>query len=432
MSTKLAPIRSPTAITKEELAPFMKALQGVRQEFLSNTYIHETLKVLPAGGYRSAIGSYWNAVVDDLRRKILHRSIDLFNKEMKKAPPVKTYEDFQDHVTDHELIEGAYKIGVLDWEARKVMHHARETRHIFDGHPHSSEPSLIKVLDLINDCNKYVLSEEYPPAIIEISDYIKVMETPNYHQNAIAIAQAFTDLPAIYKSELANRFYTIYTHSSSPTTLRANVEVAAPLLWEVLSNDEKKQVAARFDKDVLSGDGFKVENGTQFLGRVDGLKYVSTASRKIIIEPLIKELEAQVDVWAKEEAAVRELQRFASNVPADLLPRYVAALTRAYVGYKGSSAQFSRTTFYADAAAPIIAKLFEVFDDNSARAFVEAIREHDLLRQRIKGAGQRQRLRNLGNIILIRPGLPEDVKSVLELLADEAKTDEFFGAIKLK
>lgn len=47
----------------------------------------------------------------------MHRSLDLFNKEMSKN--VKTYEDFQNNITDNDLIEGAYRIGVLSWEAKK-------------------------------------------------------------------------------------------------------------------------------------------------------------------------------------------------------------------------------------------------------------------------------------------------------------------------
>jgi hypothetical protein len=76
--------------------------------------------------------------------------------------------------------------------------------------------------------------------------------------------------------------------------------------------------------------------------------------------------------------------------------------------------------------------MFESFDDNAVRAFIDAMRSHDLIRSRIKVAAQRQRLRTLGNIILLRPGLPKDVRSVLELLADDGQTDEFFAAIKLK
>lgn len=111
-----------------------------------NPYIQEALRVLPVRGYRSAIGAFWNAVVDDLRNKIIFRSVKLFNKEINVGRTVETYDDFQRYVNDDQLIEGAYKIGVIGWETFKILQHSKEARHIFSGHPKSSEPSLIKVL----------------------------------------------------------------------------------------------------------------------------------------------------------------------------------------------------------------------------------------------------------------------------------------------
>ena len=68
-------------IQPEEIRPlFEKALSSVREEVVDNPYIVEAIRVLQVGGYRSAIGSFWNAVVDDLRTKIIHRSLELFNK----------------------------------------------------------------------------------------------------------------------------------------------------------------------------------------------------------------------------------------------------------------------------------------------------------------------------------------------------------------
>jgi hypothetical protein len=68
-------------IQPEEIRPlFEKALSSVREEVVDNPYIVEAIRVLQVGGYRSAIGSFWNAVVDDLRNKIIHRSLELFNK----------------------------------------------------------------------------------------------------------------------------------------------------------------------------------------------------------------------------------------------------------------------------------------------------------------------------------------------------------------
>ncbi|WP_225410280.1 cytochrome P450 [Stigmatella hybrida] len=394
-----------------------------------NVYIEEAVRVLAVKGYRSAIGSYWNAVVDDLRRKIIYRSLDLFNKEMKPKRDVKTYEDFQDLVVDNDLIEGAYKIGVISWEARKMLHHARETRNVFDGHPSSSTPSPMKVLDMMNDCNKYVLSQEYPPAIIDLGTYIAIMDSPGFDRNVVAIDQAVSDLPEVYKNELANRFYSIYTHPDSSTALRSNVEIVAPILWQVLPKETRIQIAKRFDKEIVGGDAFKIQNGMDFLAKVGGMKYVSTASRKAILEPIIKGLEDNLDKWSEEAQFVTRLERFGSSVPVDFMDRFVSALTLTYVGYKGSSYQFARKDFYSNTAAPIIIRMFEGFDDTATRAFVNAVKTNEKLQRRIQHGGQLQRIRNLGNILLNRPSLPDDLKQFIELLVAEGKTNEFFFLI---
>ncbi len=185
-------------------------LESIREDLRENPYIEETIRVLPVGGYRSAIGSFWNAVVDDLRNKVIYRSLDLFNKEMHPAKIVKNYEDFQDNVNDEMLIDGAYKIGIIGWEAHKVLKHAKETRHIFDGHPKSTEPTPIKVLSMMEDCIKYVLSQEYPPKIIDVDEYVSLMETNDFDRNEISISAALDDLPEIYTRKLMNILFSKY------------------------------------------------------------------------------------------------------------------------------------------------------------------------------------------------------------------------------
>lgn len=168
-------------IPARDVAPlFDRAMSSVREDMLDNSYIEEARRVLPVRGYRSAIGSFWNAVVDDLRNKVIFRSLALFNKSVSIGRELKTYEDFQNYVTDDVLLDGAYKIGVIGWEAHKVLKHAKEVRHIFDGHPKSSEPSLIKVLAMIDDCTKYVLQDEYPPQIIDLDEYVSTLNSEGF------------------------------------------------------------------------------------------------------------------------------------------------------------------------------------------------------------------------------------------------------------
>lgn len=414
----------------EKLSYLQRELTNVREELIGNKYILEARKVLEAGGLRSAIGCYWNAVVDDIRKKIIYRSLDLFNKEMGTS--VKSYDDFQTHIKDIDLIEGAYKIGVLSWEAKKVMHQARETRNIFDGHPDSSEPNLFKVLNLISDCNKYVLSQENPTPIINVNDYIILMDTDSYDKHELAVEQAFIDLPEVYKDELLHKLFTYYTGDSISTRFRSNIEFCFPILWRVLSKEARQKLGLRFDKIYLGGNIEVNKKGIQLIILVDGLKYLKTSTRKFIFEPAIKHLEDNLDNWPEEAKAVKDLEAFGSIVPEEYLERFVTSLTLTFVGYKGSSSYFNRTAFYSDGAAPKISKMFENFDNKSADYFVNCIKSCPLLKSRIKNAGQLNRLRALGRILLNKPEIVGDTKAFIELLVDDTKTESFYFTIDKK
>ena len=411
----------------ERVEDLQKELTNVREELIGNKYIEEARKVLMAGGLRSAIGCYWNAVSDDLRRKIMHRSLDLFNKEMNKS--AKTYEDFQNNITDYDLIEGVYKIGVLSWEAKKVIHQARENRNIFDGHPDSSEPNLFKVLNMISDCNKYVLSQEFPIPIINVNDYIVKMDTDTYDKYELAVEQAFIDLPEVYKKEMCNKLFTYYIGDTISTRFRSNIELSFPILWKVTPKEIRQQIGQSFDKIYLEGDAMKNDKGVNLFSLIDGLRYLSKTTRKLIYEPQIQHLEDNLDNWEEEAVSVKKLDKFGSVVPDEYIERLVAALTLTYTGYKGSSHKSNRTSFYSDAAAPKISRMFEKFDNKSAEAFVKTIKTNSKLKSRINNVAQLNRLITLGNILLNKPEITGDSKIFLELLVDENRTKDFYSEI---
>lgn len=418
-------------IYEKEVFPLLdKSLCNVRDEVRDNPYIIEALKVLPVGGYRSAIGSFWNAVVDDLRNKIIHRSLSLFNKSLALRKEIKNYDDFQNYVNDDELIEGAYKIGVIGWEASKILKHAKETRHIFDGHPKSSDPSIIKVLGMFEDCIKYVLNEQFPPQIIDINEYISTMNSSDFDRNPIAAANALEELPEIYKSELGNRLFLLYIKDESSSELRSNIEFIAPILWKVLPKEHKIQIVRTLDKIITESNANKTKKAFEFVRLVRGNIYLTSTSRSYIIKPLLEKLKSSLDKWSEENKYVELIEPYASYIPVDLVKDYVSALTLTYIGYIGSSNQFARKDFYADGAASHILNMFPLFDNNAISTFVEIIKENPILHGRIESPSKLNRLRTLANILLEKASetLPE--KNFLELLTDTTKTREFFDEIR--
>lgn len=423
-------VAPPASLTSPELVRiFRTSTKKIREDIRDNPYLEEAFRVLPVGGLRSAIGSFWNVVVDDLRNKVMHRSLELFNKSVSLGRTVSTYEDFQNHVNDDQLIEGAYKIGVISWEASRVLRHAKETRHIFDGHPRSSEPTPVKVLAMLEDCVKYVLSEPYPSQIIDVDDYLAQMAAEAYDRNEVAIELALSELPEVYKGELANRMLTAFIIPEASTILRSNIEFAAPILWNVLPKTVKVQIVRRVDKEISGGNADRTKYAFDFVKTVEAQRYLSTAARKYAVKPLIERLAEHLDNWKIENEAVRDLERFAGYIPSDLMRSYVKSLVMTYVGMVGSSVRFSRTDFYADQAAIRIPRMFEKFDDEAAEAFVAAIRRNPMLRTRIASAAKMNRLRTLGNIVLERVSDTFEDLEFLEALVDEKREKEFLKSI---
>ena len=413
-------------ISNNDITPLIqRAVLQVRSDMQDNPYIQEALRVLPAGGYRSAIGSFWNAVVDDLRNKIIFRSLNLFNKEIKIGHEIKTYDDFLNYVNDDQLIEGAYKIGVIGWEAYKLLKQSKEARHIFYGHPKSSDPSIIKVLSVIDDCIKYVLNEEYPVKIIDIDEYIDTLKTENYDRNEISIANALNDLPENYKNELLNRLFSIYISPDVSSILSSNIEFLSPLLWKVISKDIKIQITRRVDQEYPKGNLLKTQRAFNFINLVHANIYLSLNAKKYLLEPLIKNLKVNLDNWSLENEMVRKLSVYADIIPEELIDDYVSAITHTYVGTVGSSLQWARTDFYANGAACYIPDMFEAFNDRMIDSFISTLKTSDILKQRIKTPSKIRRLRTLGTIALGKCSESYPQKNILQLLVDDTKELEF-------
>ncbi len=431
METSKNALAKVEVLTESDNNQFEQCLTMVRDDLRDNPYILETLRVLPVGGYRSAIGSFWNAVIDDLRQKVIYRSLELFNKEINIGRKIMSYEDFQNYVNDDQLIEGAYKMGIIGWEANKVLKHAKETRHIFDGHPKSSDPTPLKTLSMMEDCVKYVLSQEFSPQIIDISDYITLMGTSSFDRNEISISNALNDLPEIYRTGLINRLFTAYINLSCPSLLRSNIETVVPILWKSLTKATIIQVCRRIDTEIINGNKDAIQYAFSFIQLVDARKYLTSYSRTYHLGPIIKKLEDNLDQFSIENDCIDELKKFAGYIPKELLYSYVNAITQTYVGRVGGSFQFSRTDFYADRAAINIPDMFEVFDNESVEYFIDVIKNNIILKSRILGSNVKlRRLRFLGKILIDRVSSSFESLDILNQLVDETREKEFIKTVQ--
>jgi hypothetical protein len=278
---------------------------------------------------------------------------------------------------------------------------------------------------MMDDCVRYVLNADYPPPIIDIDEYVTMLGTQQFDRNTIAVENALGSLPEIYKNELINKLFSSYVHSASTTILRSNIEFIVPTLWQVLPKETKIQIVHRVDQEIPKGDAASTEQAFAFVRVVAATSYLSTVARKYKIGPLVKELKENLDKWKEENRIVAELYPYAGLIPHEFLSDYVYGLVQTYVGYIGHSAQFSRSDFYADEACLLIPPMIQTFDDRAAEAFVDCIKNSELLRRRTQNPAKMRRLRALGNIVLERVSRTFTDRSILKALVDEQREESF-------
>jgi hypothetical protein len=179
------------------------------------------------------------------------------------------------------------------------------------------------------------------------------------------------------------------------------------------------------DQEIPKGDAASTEQAFAFVRVVGATAYLSPVARKYKIVPLVKELKENLDKWKEENRIIDELAPYASLIPHEALADYVYAIVHTYIGYVGHSIQYSRSDFYADDAGMQIPIMMQSFDDRSAEAFVECIKNSQILRERIQNPAKMRRLRSLGNIVLERVSKGFGDQSILEALVNEKKEEVF-------
>src|SRR2546423_13625157 len=101
------------------------------------------------------------------------------------------------------------------------------------------------------------------------------MQTTDFDRSEVAITNAITDLPEVYKKVLIHRLYDAYIHESAPTDLRSNIELVAPILWKSLDKELKLQVVRRVDKEIGKGKSAQTEEAVQFVRMVQASAYLT-------------------------------------------------------------------------------------------------------------------------------------------------------------
>lgn len=310
-------------------------VKAIRDDYQKGPILIKAKRAIDAGLNDSAINYFWNLTIHDLYRKIMSYGIDYFKSAINwNGGPLKSIDDLRE-VKDYQIISGAYSLGIIPAESHFFLQQCREIRNNFStAHYPMGEIDKMEAANFIKNCIKYVLTLDLPAPGMQIKDLIDQMEKEKVNDCDKIVLTIENQAPSIREAILHNFFSNFIKQDCSPN-LKYNIKQVAPKVWEMVEDDVRSNVAARYTslKDVKNDD--EAKEAEEFLKMVDGIKYIPEDNRAIIFNRYAQEfLDAHFgwDNFYNEPSYAKNLLSLGSEVPQTSLKQYVLSVLMSFIG----------------------------------------------------------------------------------------------------
>jgi hypothetical protein len=341
---------------------------AIRPECRDEKSIDKAKTAIEVGLNDAAINYFWNLAMNDLHKKIIVYGIEYFSSSINwDGKPLKTIEDLRE-VKDHQLITGAFALGIIPTEAHFFLQQCREIRNNFStAHFPMGEIDKFETFNFIKNCIKYVLTFDLPAPGLQIKDLVESLTLERLDStdeiNAIIESQS----SKMHGPILHNLFSSFIKQDCDPN-LKHNIRMLAPNLWELVSEEVKSNIAAKFTslRDIQGKDA--ANEALEFLKTVNGVEFIPESFKEIIFK---KHAQALIDAhngWDNfhhEPGYARDLASLGPNVPLSAMYTYVKATLLSFVGNGygiANSAQKYNTEMISNLSQSGVRMLFKILD----------------------------------------------------------------------
>ncbi len=361
---------------------------AIRPECRDDRSIDKAKTAIEAGLNDAAINYIWNVAMFDLHKKIIVYGVDYFSSAINwEGKPLKTMEDLRE-VKDHQLISGAFALGIIPTEAHFFLQQCREIRNNFStAHSPLGDIDRLETFNFIKNCIKYVLTFDLPAPGLQIKDLVESL--------TLERLESVDELQAIIESQstkvhgpiLHNLFSNFIKQDCDPK-LKHNIRLLAPYLWDIVSEEVKSNIAAKFAslRDIKGKDA--ANEALEFLKTVNGVEYIPESFKEIIFKKhaqFLIDAHNGRDNFYNEPGYARDLASLGKNVPLSAIYTYVKAILLSYIGNgygNARAAQEYNTQMISDLSQTGVRTLFSLLSSD-----FDVIREltNSLCAQRLYG-----------------------------------------------
>jgi len=337
-------------------------LGQIRPAWQAKTLIERVRRLLPVDP-SSACQRLFNATIHDLREKIIVAGLDLAKEAAasNKLPPVAKNEDIFDGYSPSNVLDLAYRIGLLSRPEWKRLRRAYDIRRDLEHEDDEYEAEVEDCVYIFKSCVDIVLSQD-PVELLRVADVKELIEAPTRVSPSSDFLRDFERAPDPRQREIMEFLVSTTLDSSKPDIIRQNAIEATRRLSLLARNTVKIELSKSL-QDRLKRQPLDLMHAK--VGAAAGvLPYLRQAHVEGFFSEFHRRLSAIGHGWrnhAQHGDILDDLEDVGGVVLAPPEPRraIVLWLTLCYLGEPGGYGWYgrNRSVFYSDAAAHRIESL---------------------------------------------------------------------------
>lgn len=343
-------------------------------------YLSKLAHAGAAGLFDAALNYLWDAVVANLRGRILRFDLEYFYDVAIKDPDerrkYRSPEDLQ-KFGDWSLIEGCREVGLVSDIGYKHLDYIRDMRNWASAaHPNQIEISGLNLASWLETCVLHVLSAPLDSPHFQLRRLLANLRRRQLNEaDAEPIAAIVGELPQELIHTLLAALFGIYVDTDTSVEARQNVDMISGEVWRRSKDEARRDLGLRYAKLSVNADLPRKELARAFLTKVGGLSYLTDDLLAVEFKDALDELRTAhfgYYNFYNEPPYAAKLARLVPKsgaIPKAVVRHYVRTIVLCRLG---------NSYGVSWSAVPTYDEMIGVFRDQEAREFVLSQGDRDV------------------------------------------------------
>jgi hypothetical protein len=338
------------------------------------------------GLFDYSVNAIWNEVVLNLRKKAIMYGLDIFFDSAIGGGKQREYYQREEDLAslkDSVLLDTSKKLELISDITYKKLKHMLDMRNdVGISHPTNYSINAFELMGWLKTCVSEVLNDNPTAAALQVQSFIsnlKKQTTALEVTSTQPIIQKFSELPTHLCDSLLRSVFGIYVHQDTDPTVRKNISLIAPSLWQQCNDKSKYKLGVLLEGYNVNLYQEKHVLGAQFFEIVNGNAYRSESEKTILVDNLITHLKDKHNGWDNfhnEAPVAAELYSYnpdQASVLKNLAPRLFKTILMCRIG---------RGVNYCDGVSPQGKKYYDLIlsyaGDQYAPHVISSLAEFDI------------------------------------------------------